>query len=241
MLSHRNFLNCFLLVYGIFALPSLAQNIPDTLAQRLKACTSCHGAQGRAASDGYYPRLAGKPEGYLLHQLKNFRDGQRRYPLMNSLLSNLSDAYLQEIATFFANQHPPYASPQAADASLALLERGRMLIMDGDQQKKLPACISCHGEKMTGVAPYIPGVLGLPRDYIVAQLGAWQTGSRRAHAPDCMQQVAQKLTPADIAAVSAWLAAKTVPDNGIAVRAKDIPRFRLPLQCGSVSEDKQIK
>lgn len=241
MLNHRNFLNCILLAGGIFALPSLAQNIPNTLAQRLKACTSCHGAQGRAASDGYYPRLAGKPEGYLLHQLKNFRDGQRRYPLMNSLLSNLSDAYLQEIAAFFADQHPPYASPQPTEASLTIMVRGRELVMEGDQQKKLPACISCHGEKMTGVAPFIPGVIGLPRDYIVAQLGAWQTGSRRAHAPDCMRQLAQRLAPADIAAVSAWLASQTVPDNGIAVSAKDIPRFRLPLQCGSVSEDKQIK
>ena len=29
------------------------------------ACTGCHGAEGRAASDGYYPRIAGKPAGYL--------------------------------------------------------------------------------------------------------------------------------------------------------------------------------
>lgn len=238
MFNHRNFFNCILLAGGMFALPSQAQMIPDTLAQRLKACTSCHGAQGRAASDGYYPRIAGKPEGYLLHQLKNFRDGKRKYPLMNSLLSNMSDAYLQEIAAFFADQHPPYAPPQVTEVSLALMTRGQELATSGDPQKKLPACISCHGEKLTGVAPYIPGVLGLPRDYIVAQLGAWQTGSRSARAPDCMQQVAQKLTPADIAAVSAWLASKTVPGDGIAVSAGSIPQFRLPLQCGSVNEDK---
>ena len=37
----------------------------DTIAQRALACTACHGPQGRAAPDGYYPRLAGKPAGYL--------------------------------------------------------------------------------------------------------------------------------------------------------------------------------
>ena len=67
---------------------------------------------------------------------------------------------------------------------------------------------------MTGVAPSIPGLLGLPRDYLNAQLGAWRNGQRRAHAPDCMAQVAQRLTPEDIGAVSAWLAAQPVPRAG---------------------------
>ena len=37
----------------------------DTLAQRLVACTHCHGVDGRAGPDGYYPRLAGKPAAYI--------------------------------------------------------------------------------------------------------------------------------------------------------------------------------
>ena len=36
-----------------------APKIEDTMAQRVQACTGCHGPQGRAASDGYYPRIAG--------------------------------------------------------------------------------------------------------------------------------------------------------------------------------------
>src|ERR1700712_1628403 len=61
----------------------------DTSAQRTLACTACHGPQGRAAPDGYYPRLAGKPAGYLYNQLLNFRDGRRHYALMASLLTPL--------------------------------------------------------------------------------------------------------------------------------------------------------
>src|SRR5947207_2245159 len=76
--------------------------VPDTIAQRLAACTSCHGKEGRAASDGYYPRIAGKPAGYLFNQLQNFRDGKRKYALMNYMVGQMPDAYLREMAAFFA-------------------------------------------------------------------------------------------------------------------------------------------
>lgn len=59
--------------------PARAAPFEDTMAQRMLACTGCHGAQGRAAPDGYYPRLAGKPAAYLFDQLLAFRDGRRRY------------------------------------------------------------------------------------------------------------------------------------------------------------------
>jgi cytochrome c553 len=79
----------------------------------------------------------------------------------------------------------------------------------------------------------VPGLLGLPRDYLVGQLGAWLTGERRAHAPDCMATVAQRLTGGDITAVSAWLASQAVP-----AAAKPAARMAepAPLRCGSVVE-----
>ena len=80
----------------------------DTIAQRAKPCMSCHGEEGRAAPDGYYPRIAGKPAGYLLHQLQAFRDGTRANAAMAYLLHGMPDRYLQEFAEYFANQHPPY-------------------------------------------------------------------------------------------------------------------------------------
>ena len=70
---------------------------PESTAARVQACTACHGREGRATPDGYFPRLAGKPQGYLYHQLLNFREGRRRYPLMSGLLEHLSDAYLAEM------------------------------------------------------------------------------------------------------------------------------------------------
>ncbi len=81
---------------------------PDTIAERVAPCLTCHGAEGRAGSGGYFPRIAGKPQGYLYNQLVNFRDGQRRNTTMNYLVANLPDAYLFEIAGYFAAQNPPY-------------------------------------------------------------------------------------------------------------------------------------
>ncbi|MFN8898739.1 MAG: c-type cytochrome, partial [Pseudomonadota bacterium] len=76
--------------------------VDDSLEARLAACTTCHGREGRAAPDGYHPRIAGKPAQYLFHQLLNFRDGRRHYGPMVALLEPLPDAYLREIAGHFA-------------------------------------------------------------------------------------------------------------------------------------------
>lgn len=215
---------------------SLAAAAPpqDTLAQRVAPCTTCHGKQGRAAPDGYQPRIAGKPAGYLYHQLLNFRDGRRRYGPMVYLVDPLSDAYLREIAEHFAALELPYPPPAAVQATPAQLALGRTLALDGDRSRDLPACAACHGAALTGVLPATPGLLGLPRDYIAGQLGAWQTGARRAHAPDCMADVAKRLGPEEVAAVAAWLASQPLPASTRAVAALPQPA---PLRCGSASAE----
>jgi cytochrome c553 len=221
------------LLIGATAGASAAPKVEDTLAQRVQACTGCHGPQGRAASDGYYPRIAGKPAGYLYHQLLNFRDGRRHYPLMAGLLAPLSDAYLREIAEHFANLELPYPPPQVATGSVDALTRGEALVTRGDAALRVPACVQCHGEALMGVAPAIPALLGLPRDYLNAQLGAWRTGNRQALEPDCMAQVAQRLAPQDIAALSQWLAAQRV--SGSSRPAAALPAT-LPMPCGGVPQ-----
>ena len=203
--------------------------VPDTLAQRIKACTACHAQEER--HDAFFPRIAGKPSGYLYNQLLNFRDGRRRYPMMTYMVEHLPDAYLKEIADYFSQQHPAPPPAQASAAGSGALARGKQLVLQGDSVKKIPACISCHGQQLAGVAPAIPGLLGLPRDYINAQFGAWKNGVRRAHAPDCMALVAGRLSDADVGAVSAWLGTQAADANA---RPADAIALPLPLHCGSV-------
>ena len=104
--------------------------------------------------------------------------------------------------------------------------------MDGDPARALPACVACHGAALLGAEPAMPGLLGLPRDYLNAQIGAWRTGTRRAIAPDCMATIARRLDPQDVAAITAWLAAQPVPADG---RPAGRTAARLPLDCGGLA------
>jgi cytochrome c553 len=236
-----------LLVLLVFLHPlAQAQTLPNDNAKRMQACTTCHGAGatatvGRTANEVYFPRIAGKPAGYLHNQLKNFRDGRRHYGLMVGLVEHLNDAALLEMAQYFAQLDLPYPEPQAppAGTSAQSMQRGQALALKGDAGKGIAACVSCHGANLLGVQPAIPGLLGLPRDYMAGQLGAWQTGMRRAHAPDCMASIAKKLTPDDVSAVTTWLAAQRVPiiagTGGKPTASLSALPAPLPIACGGVN------
>ena len=206
------------------------RTVPDTIAQRVLACTVCHGKEGRATNAGYFPRIAGKPAGYLYNQLRNFRDGRRTNAAMTHLVDHLSDAYLREMADYFASQDLPYPPPQTANAPAAVLQQAQTLVLHGDAQRNIPACTQCHGSAMTGLLPAYPGLLGLPRDYLVGQLGAWQTGKRHAATPDCMGQIAKRLTVDEVSAIATWLSSQPLPAQTHAVAAGTTPQ---PVPCGS--------
>ena len=203
---------------------------PDTMEARLLACAACHGRQGAGTNNDYFPRLAGKPAGYLMNQLVAFRDGRRRYPPMNYLLEYQSDAYLQKIAEYFAALRPPPVPQPVTDASAAVLARGRFLVSAGDPNHGVPACAGCHGPKLTGMEPAIPGLVGLHASYTSAQLGAFRYGTRTAAEPDCMQFVAASLSDDDVTAVAAWLASLPIPaDSSPAPRGT----LQMSFACGS--------
>jgi cytochrome c553 len=203
---------------------------PDTMEARVQGCTACHGVHGQGTDNDYFPRLAGKPADYLYNQLKNFREGRRRYPPMNYLVTYLSDDYLHQIATYFSQQRPPYPAPAKPTVSAAIVARGQQIVLNGDASKEIPACAACHGKALTGMEPAIPGLVGLHSDYISAQLGAWRSGSRHAIAPDCMHTIATRLTDDDVNAVAAWLSTQPAPQNPVPAAARSM---KTPLACGS--------
>jgi len=219
-----------LILLLLAAAPAFAASAPDDMAQRMQACVACHGKEGRATNAGYFPRIAGKPAGYLYNQLVNFRDGKRHNATMAYLVDQMSDAYLREIAEYFAGLDLPYPPPQTTGAAPAVLARGEQLVRHGDAQRGIPACAQCHGASMTGVNPSMPGLLGLPRDYVLAQFGAWRSGVRHAAQPDCMGDIARRLAPEDVTAAAVWLSSQPVPSGPLPAGA--LPA-RLPLACGS--------
>lgn len=197
---------------------------------RVQGCVTCHGQSGQGTNNGYFPRIAGKPAGYLYNQLIAFRDGTRRYPPMNYLVAYLPDSYLHEIAEHFSKQRPPFAAREQASLDQASLQHGQTLVQSGDPQKGIPACVACHGAGLTGMNPGIPGLVGLRSTYIAGQLTRWRVGERHAAEPDCMKRVASRLTEADVFAVAAWLARQESPKDPSPEPAN---LNRMPFACGS--------
>jgi cytochrome c553 len=220
----------FVLFFTVAGWAQNAQQPPDTIAARALACANCHGKLGEGTQDVYFPRLAGKPSGYLFNQLEAFRVGRRKYPPMNYLLEFQRPEFLHELAAYFAAQQPPLPPPEVPVVSADLLKRGEALATRGDYQRNIPACTSCHGPNLSGMEPGIPGLIGLKSKYISAQIGAFRYGTRTAPEPDCMQLVAARLTEQDVTAVAAWLASRPAPAS-LSPAAKG--SYALPFACGS--------
>lgn len=215
-------------------LSGVARAAADDMAPRVAACIACHGREGASTGGGYFPRLAGKPAGYIYNQLLSFRDGRRSHSDMSYLVQHLSDDYLREMAVYFAGLDLPYppVSP-ATDASAATLQRGRQLALEGDAARGIPACVQCHGAALTGVKPAIPALVGLPRLYLSSQLGAWLTNDRHALPPDCMAVIGRRMSTADINAVASWIAVQQMPANTRPLAALPAP---LPMPCGGAGD-----
>ena len=235
-MSPRTFI-CFIVMAGAAITTSAGTDIganrgeaPDTIAARVQGCSTCHGPSGEGTRDDNFPRIAGKPAGYLFNQLQNFREGRRSYPPMNYLLGYLHDDYFNDMAVFFAAQRVPFASPERSTLAADELKGGEQLTRQGDSAHGIPPCVACHGPQLTGINPGIPGLIGLHSRYISGQLEAWRAGTRHAKAPDCMREIASRLTEAQITRVAAWLAGQTAPTNPVPAAPGS---WQTPLSCGS--------
>jgi cytochrome c553 len=76
----------------------------DAAAGKAKAatCAGCHGANG-ISNNPMWPNLKGQKEGYLIKQLKAFRDGTRADPMMSPMAKPLSDAEIDNLAAYFSS------------------------------------------------------------------------------------------------------------------------------------------
>ena len=206
--------------------------VPDTMEERVRACTGCHGSTTQATKDGFSPRIAGKPAGYLFNQLASFRDGRRTYAPMVYLVQYMSDDYLREMAEYFSRLELPYAAPEPTVLNEAQAARAAQIVLHGDAAQGVPACVECHGADLSGHDPAIPGLQGLPRQYMNAQFGAWRNGRLRSVEPDCMAQVAKRLDTQDVPLLAAWLSQQPARPRA---KRSPVPR-KLPLKCGSLEK-----
>lgn len=66
------------------------------------SCVACHGEKG-VSNNALWPNLAGQKEAYLVKQMKDFRSGARKDPMMTSIVLPLSDEDIAALAKYYAN------------------------------------------------------------------------------------------------------------------------------------------
>ena len=156
-------------------------------------CAACHGAGGNS-TNREVPTIAGQPRQFLAMALFQFREGNRKDAQMTPMAANLSNADMNELATYFAAQkaEPPkhQARPENAEAGPGLAKKFN--------------CSQCHGPRLLG-QQHIPRLAGQQPDYLLAQLRGFKAGTR-ADIDGNMTSAAQALSDQEIEVLVDYLA-----------------------------------
>jgi cytochrome c553 len=77
----------------------------DPAAGKTKAqlCAACHGMTGKSATP-QFPNLAGQHAKYMVKQLKAFKSGERKDPVMAPMAAPLSPQDMEDVSAYFASQ-----------------------------------------------------------------------------------------------------------------------------------------
>jgi cytochrome c553 len=180
--------------------PVLAAGDASAGKAKSASCVACHGADGNSANPEW-PSLAGQHPDYLVKQLRNFKDGERSNALMSPMAAPLSEQDMQDLAAFYASQTP---KPGQADADL--FEQGRAIYRGGNMSTGVAACIACHSPSGAGnPAANFPSLRGQHATYTVNQLKDFQRGERANDAGKMMQNIAARMTEAEMQAVASYI------------------------------------
>jgi len=85
------------------SLPVLASGNYEAGKAKSTTCAACHGFDGNSTVLSF-PKLAGQHRDYLLQALHEYKIGVRKNPIMGGQVQALSDADMQDLATYFSEQ-----------------------------------------------------------------------------------------------------------------------------------------
>jgi cytochrome c553 len=125
------------------------------------------------------------------------RNEERAWDFMKGVARDLDEPTMQALADYFSKQ-APVAGRLGASGDIA---HGKALFQDGDANRGLIACQSCHGPEAKGQGP-IPRLAGQHADYVKIQLGFIQSGVRSV---DQMQALIANLNQKDFEDLAAYV------------------------------------
>src|SRR3546814_18818831 len=94
---------------------------------------------------------------------------------MTMVARQLNPAEMADIGRYYGSLPTPSNARPVLGGDLA---RGEQLALEGDWNKGVPACFSCHGPSGFGVAPGFPSIAAQHAPYVARQLAPWKGGTR---------------------------------------------------------------
>ena len=174
---------------------------PGPGRDKSQLCQGCHGEFGNS-TEPLIPKLAGQYGKYISKQVRNYQAGVRTHQIMNAMAGTINDEDLADISAYFA------AQPKMKGSGAVGSELGKTLFTKGDINRKMVACINCHGVNGKGLTPktsMFPVLGGQQKEYLRKQLRNFRDIDRSNSPNGIMNKVTSLLTEEEIEAIADYL------------------------------------
>ena len=160
--------------------------------EKAAVCAACHGADGNSTIP-QNPILAGQTARYIYLQLRDFKEGRRKDPIMSPMAANLSRQDMLDLAAYFSAQKPT-GTNEKGDASK---------IDEGRKVADAALCTMCHLGNLSGQNE-IPKAGGQHYQYVLKQLQDFKA-KRRTNDAGNMTAVVRTIPDEELPAVAAYV------------------------------------
>src|SRR5947209_19988256 len=100
-----------------FALALPGAHAADEIEAKAEPCAACHGANGVPTDPRTIPVIWGQEQSYLMKQLRDFRNGERKSPVMSPIAKELAEGDLRKVAAYFSAKTWPARRASAKPAT----------------------------------------------------------------------------------------------------------------------------
>ena len=79
----------------------MAKGDPRAGKSKADICASCHGVNGEGVGEN--PKIAGLAAGHFIKQMKAYKTGEHKHPMMEMSMQKISDQDLEDMAAYYAS------------------------------------------------------------------------------------------------------------------------------------------
>ncbi|APH74941.1 c-type cytochrome [Aquibium oceanicum] len=180
----------------------------------IEVCARCHGLPGEPPRSNLVPFLSAQSASYLRRSLEEYQSGTRPSGYMELVASGLDDTTMDALTEVYAAAPPPAPAGEASED----VSRGAKIFSAGLPGQNVPSCAACH----TAANPQFPQLAGQTTVFLSTQLQVFRKGIRNGSGYGrIMTTIAERMTDADIDAVSAYLS--TLPPGMFGTGSESAP------------------